>query len=439
MPIPDEQRPKDKGAQNDAYFDTIWNDQMYLDAIKPYENESWYNQLMDNPFLRSKQARFATDPLTEMFNYQGAAAAYYGGMRTDAMSWLDRKVQEMRQQDYNSAPEQVKRNAQAGINSDLAGNVSPGDAAENDSPLEPSFANGTSDSGMQIAQAGLSFISNIISFGTQIQQLNIGATNLVKNELENNQSAFDFGVNAVAGLSDLRERYEKEPEVFNDDPSFVGILQESLKKANHKFTQGFSRKTRKLVNAWFDRLDKGDPLAIQAVRSKLRKDVLQNNKESAQIMSDPWYSDDFNEWIGNIGEHFSKYVAQINEWSARMSAANSRAEGKFAESNEENYRGVLGSEFGVRAKTAESAKAYQEYQGIMNKLWDDILKSCQPEDGGKRKWYHTLGSILVMFFRTQLSQPLHLGIGSTQSSSQMFNPKTGASSTSQSSGTTWHF
>lgn len=415
---------KDKAAQNDAYFDTIWSDDMYLQQIEQYkDNPELYDYLLkNNPHLRSKNARFETDPLTGLFNYQGAAATYYGNMRSDSNAWVERQVDKWREQEYDSPAAQAQRESAAGLNPDLLGNVTPGAAAENDNLAPASYQNGTSATGMQIAQAGIGLISNIIGFGKQLQELNIGAASLVAQDLENNQSAFDFGVNAVAGLSDLRDKVVDNSDIL-DDPSFPNLIRESVKGSQNRFTVGFRKSTRKLVNAWFDRLEKGDPLAIQAVRSKLRKDTLENNQVSAEIMSNPWYSDDFNEWIGNIGEKFSKFVAITNEYQARAAASYAQTEGEFAEksSTQKTYGSVLGGELSARDMSAAGAIEYQKYQKTMNEVWNELEALCKPEvdektgKPGHRKWYHTIGAILIMALRSQFSQPFHFGFNSSQS------------------------
>ena len=420
---------EDKGAQNDAYFDTIWNDQMYLDAIAQYQNESWYDQLLDNPYLRSKQARFETDPLTGLFNYGGAAAKYYGNMRADAMNWLTEKVTQMRQQDYNSAPEQVRRNAAAGINSDLAGNVSPGDAAENDTPVPRSFENGATEYGSQIAQCGLNIITSLMSFGQQIQQFGLNSAQMVSDEINADSSAFDFVVNQIAGLKPFAGATTKEDIDSVDIPGAVKTAEFGLKR--------FSPRTRKHLSNWLTALSSGDNLAVENVRSELYKKIVGNRREAAEIVSSPMWDDDFAKYVDGMMTHLTKFTFLTDEYSARAQAGQAIVEGNewFDENHpytgdgtgtplQSVYGRTLGAEMAARETSADSAQAASAYQKQMEDAWNELMAFCSPEKGKPLKWYHVIGRVLVMGLRSQIMQPINIGISAGANFSNSRNHST---------------
>lgn len=397
-----------KTSSNDAYRDSLWTDQMYLDAISQYKDKPWYNQLLENPYMRSKQADFVADPLTDMFNWEGAAANYYGGMRKDAMNWLADKLAQMNQQDYDSALSQVGRDAAAGINPDIAQNVSPGESAENDTPPTPSFANGGSETGASICAAGLNFIGSVLSFGQQIQALGKGSADLVASELSADDLARGSVTEQIASLLPMSD-YDSPSDLDAVDIPAV------VKQGSWKLSR-FSPRSRKFLKNWLSRLKNGDSMAVEAIRSGLRKTILENNRASAEIKSSPYYDDDFNKWIGNIGENLTQFVALADSYSARIAAAQGEQGAKFWEddSNKKKYFNLLGSDLDVKTEQNKSIFQSSKYQEEMEKTWNKLVKDVK---GDGKHWYNTIGMILVMALRSQVMQPLHFGFSSASSQS----------------------
>lgn len=420
---------RDKGASNDAYFDTIWSDQMYLDAIAQYKNESWYDQLLDNPFMRSKQARFETDPLTGLFNYQGAAAKYYGGMRTDAMNWLADKVDRMRQQDYNSPIEQAQRDSAAGLNSDLVGNIDSGQAAENDNTIPPTFQNGATEYGSKIAECGLNIITSLMGFGQQIQQFGLNSAQMVTDEINADSSAFDYVVNQIAGLKPFSGATTKEEVDAVDIPGAVKTAEFGLKR--------FSPRTRKHLSNWLSALSNGDNLAVENVRSELYKKIVGNRKEAAEIVSSPMWDDDFANYVDGMMTHLTKFTFLTDEFSARAQAGQAMVEGQewFDENNlysgdgtgtptQSVYGRTIGAEMAARETSADSTHATAAYQKQMEDAWNELMAYCSPEKGKPLKWYHVIGRVLVMALRSQIMQPINIGLSAGANFSNSRNHST---------------
>lgn len=142
----------ENAGRTPASFDDWWNntqhngyyDDDYLAEIEKYKNEPWYNNLLTNPWLAGNQASFTPNLgqsiMSALFNDDSAERKYYAELQSNRSQWLSEFVEKMRQQEYNSAPNQAQLTKEAGINPALAGNAdSP--ASENDQPLfgHPSF------------------------------------------------------------------------------------------------------------------------------------------------------------------------------------------------------------------------------------------------------------------------------------------------------------
>lgn len=412
---------------NQAYIDSLWSDDAYLSEIEKYKDKSWYNRLLDNPWLVSKQASYEPDFLTGLFNWKGGAASYYGGMRSNAMDWLAKMVNTLNEQDYNSAVEQVNRDNAAGINADLVGNVTPGDASENDEIAGQPLINGTSEYASHIADVGMKFFSLFMNFGTQIQQFGLNSARMVSDELAANDASFDFVVKQIAGLTPFKGLTTKEDLDSVDIPAAVSSADFGLKR--------FSSRTRKFMKNWLDALSNGDNLATEAVKSELYKTIVTNRKESSDVVSSPWWDDDFATYVDNVLTHLSKFTAIHDEYAARAQAGVAQVEGDAWFVDDENSRTPLQSTYGetlsmemsARKSSADSVANQQEYNEKMEQTWKNMMDSVSPSQGEKTKWYHIIGKLGIMWLRAQVMQPLHFGF--SQSTSDSIS-KTGTSHSS---------
>lgn len=113
-------------------------DQWYYDLIEQYKGTDFYDTLKSNPYLVGNNAAFSPNLFQSigegLFGDTSARDRYYGDLRSRANEFLTQKIDEMRQQDYNSASSQVNQMRAAGLNPDLQ-DVQPGSAAENDQPI----------------------------------------------------------------------------------------------------------------------------------------------------------------------------------------------------------------------------------------------------------------------------------------------------------------
>lgn len=400
-------------------------DQWYYDLIEQYkDNPEAYEYLLSNPYLRSKISSFSPNLGQSLLMGLGDYSAqdnYYNEFRQKALNFYSEWAKSMYEQKFESPVEQVRRESAAGINSDLAPqSVSPGEAAENDQPFDvtqmPGAGEGVRVAG-EMAQYGLQFISGIMAFGKQIQDFNIGSFQKIGLELGASSSASDYVLGQLAGLSDS-DLQSPENVLKNLDLS------------------SYSRSTRKFLQRYITRFNDSENLGLATKVAEYRNEMLRANRDSANIMSSPYYSKDLSKWTNDIMENFSKYVAASEKFVAANSAIRANVENVFLDN--EGNQNILGENMaeGVNAElqtnksTAEAAK----YKAEMERSWNQLEKSVK---GDGSHWYNTIGMILLNFLRAQVSQPLHLGVSS--SSHESNSSSAFGSSHSEGSRYSWHF
>ena len=151
-------------------------DAWYWDAIEKYKGTSWYERLAANPNLRLRapyySPNFGDNVGLELFGDSSPWDNYYGEFRQKANDYLSEMVNQMGQQDYDSATGQVAREKLAGINPDISGGqgISPGSASENDQPFGAPVPMAHSEQAQQLVDFGLNFVTSVFSMAQGLIQ-----------------------------------------------------------------------------------------------------------------------------------------------------------------------------------------------------------------------------------------------------------------------------
>lgn len=408
------------------------SDQWYWDLIEKYkDNPEAYSYLSANPYLFANNARFSPtfgQNILSMFGDTSAEDEYYNNLHQQAMAYLSDWEKGQYEQAYNSPIEQVKRESAAGLNPDLSpGSISPGSAAENDQPFSPVSMPGAG-SGFQdvhtLANFGVQFLGSVLSFGKQIQELNIGSMNRVVSELGAGSHARDMVLEELANV---------DPATLEKSLSEPDGVQQVL---NLRVFKGYSRKTRAFLQHFLERYNSGDTLGYQTLIAELRNRKIAANQSTANIMSSPYYSEDLNEWSNNIMENYSKYVAAYEKYSAQVLSDKSHVESTlYGDDNVQDvYGNVLADELNARGAEARATNEAAKYRKEMESAWNELSKSVR---GDGDHWYNTIGSILLMWLRTQMSSPFHFGFSQSGQVSDSYGPRGTSHSGGHSS--SWHF
>lgn len=392
-------------------------DKWYWDYIEKYRDDpEAYAYLSQNPYLRKDNTYSPSfgDSIMSLFGDYSAENNFYRELQQHARGYLSDWENRMYQQKYDSPVEQVKREQAAGINPDLSPqSISPGSAAENDQPFQ-TVGQPTAGTGISVAKDmaafGLQFVGSVLSFGKQIQDLNVGSMNLVSHELGASSGARDLILNELSNI-DLKSLQDKSPK---------DVL-------NLKIFSGYSPRTRKFLQHYLERYTDGDTLAYQTLVAELRNRKLNANRSNAEIMSSPYYSEDLNKWTSQIMENYSKYVALADKYIAATNASRAEVEATLYgdEANQNVYGEMLAQENDARRQTAESTKEAAKWKREMDKTWNELEKSVK---GDGDHWYNTIGIILLQFLRAQVNQPISLGLSQSEMVSNSYG-KNGSSHT----------
>lgn len=214
-------------------FDPKGADVSYLEHIKQYEKSPFYQQLVDNPYLHSKNSPFEPSFFQQLgesfFGDYSARAEYYGNLDNQRNQYLTEILGQMRQQDYDSAPAQLERMKLAGQNPDLNGgsSISPGSSAENDQPAgayhypqqasAAEIVGGFADLTMKAYSFASGFAKDMLSFQSMEQAI-------TKEESEN-ASRISSLVREFIRDTARRPYFDKDSNrwVFSSDVSFQNL------------------------------------------------------------------------------------------------------------------------------------------------------------------------------------------------------------------------
>lgn len=393
----------------------VYLDDDYLAEIEKYKGTRFYDYLLTNPWLAGNQADFSPNfwqgLSEEYFSDFSQRDSYYASLRSQRSQWLSDALEKFRQEDYNSASSQAERERAAGINPDLAGNITPGDAAENDQPMSdiemPNKPGGSVAE--QIGSMSLNFVSQIIGMADSVIGMSRGMNDIVHQELSNNDTARKFVLDTIAGTS----FFNSENDLDNMTP---GDLANNILKASGKVDySGYSPRTRKLIQKMFNSYAKDvksgkSPMAVEALKSELRKRIVDNNSNAAKGASSPLFDEDFNSFIEKIAKAFGDYQLQVIDVEKKeLKERSSRADAGIAKNNyDTSYFHGLDAGLASKAFNAsnEATSVTEGQTAKIEGLWDKIYDICVNSDS----WYGTLGLVLIPFFRSMI-QNTSVGIG----------------------------
>lgn len=354
------------GVNNDRTRNFDSDDANYLSQIEQYKDKSWYQYLLNNPYMGSKNSEFSPSffqTIAEGFGDTSSRDRYYSDLAFSRQEWLDKKLEQFREQDYNEPIEQVKREQAAGLNPSLAPeSISPGQAAEDDTnTMHESPAAKAAKTAEDISNAGLNFIGSIFQFGSMLQGLFVNEAGLVAQDLANNETAMNYAINTISGLSGM----EAVSDDFSDlsPEERANLIAPARKTSDRLHLRGFNRKTRKLVSSWYDAFESGEPMALEAVRSQLKKTIVQNKVDTAKETSMPYYDKDFQKMEQKLANGLSKA-----EYAAELA-------GRYASTSQSGYEQAY--------YHGEKLKA--TIQNMREEAYNEVRSAVET---GKGKWWY---------------------------------------------------
>lgn len=298
----------------------VSSDEWYLNYISRYKGTDMYQQLLNNPYLRSNASAFSPDLWQQFLESVGDSSArdrYYGDLLSKRNEYLSRIEDEIRQYKQNSPANQAALMAAAGQNPDLLGTGSVANAPENDNLAEPFLPSQSSGAGLPsfegLANFGVSMISTLIGFANSLQGLEAGSTAIAGAEIDNYTKGMDF---ASGLLVNSIPADEIDTDKLLHDPSYTDEL--FIKAAKKIDTSIFSRRTRKTIGYFLNQLEK-DPNSgretyfYKNARAALLNQYTNLTTDSAQKRSHKYYSDNLDDMVQNLGQDFTWYLDEYQQ------------------------------------------------------------------------------------------------------------------------------
>lgn len=243
------------------------SDDDYMKQIEQYRDSEYYDALLNNPWLFSKNAEFTPSTWNQIqegvFNDFSARHNYYANLQNMQNQYLAEQVSAMRQEQHDSPAAEVARRRLAGLNDDLSGGsaIGTGQAAENDQPMIPGQLNVDQQNPLDAVQQvgslfmqamtfGQSFVSGFQSLGMNEIQMANALQPIVKDFVSNSFGApklnpdtgkWDFpditGAAEIYARDNFRSAHARKAFLRQ-----VGQNQFSAKGAMERFTtsKGFS-------------------------------------------------------------------------------------------------------------------------------------------------------------------------------------------------------
>lgn len=381
-----------------------YDDAAYYDMIEQYKNNpDLYKKLLQNPWLFSKQAQFSPSLIQQIgqaFGDYSAFDSYYSQIQSNQQQWLSEVLEAFRQQDYDSPAAQVERERAAGINPEIANNITPGSAAENDQPMMPGASMQMNDGSdiLKITEAGYSLVQNLMSMYGQFQTMRGANLDNAMREMslynKGSQNALDWLVHSLP--SDLD---------FNTDDfsSLSDVVLDAVEKRSNDLPY-LSRKSRKFIGHFignFKATKDNKPTAyMSAMIEELKQRYAAARKSAAYTASDPGFDKGFMEYVSEIGQAISIPAREL----AKKQISADKAQADYTANR---LSGSLGKE--EREAASSSAKMEVSRKDSINQINQVFDKISGLSNGDK--WYHVIGKFLAEIARSALISQILTGHG----------------------------
>lgn len=228
-------------------------------SIEQYKDKSdFYNYLLTNPWMRSKQMEFKPtlgQSIAEIFGDYSASQNYYGDLLSKQNQWFSEAYNKFYEQEYNSAAAQVQREKAAGLNPDINGQVTPGASSENDQPILAPPQMGLPSEGMQtignIVSSATAIVSTAFNFYAGLVSLK-GVT--LENDLRSlnvNKGFRDTSWSLIKeGIGEFLKGDSIEAGTIKDKPSFVRSVSKFFRDRleRYPFTRAEKRKLAPIID-----------------------------------------------------------------------------------------------------------------------------------------------------------------------------------------------
>lgn len=376
-------------SNGSTYATSNIDEDAFMQFIEQYKGTAWYDQFL-NAYNTYKTSVFQPNigqSIASAFGDNSALANFDIQRSTSFLDTIARIQDAMHQEDYMSPSNQASLERAAGLNPDLVGLSSGAGEAGNIDQAElaqPALNSGESVI-PQIAQFGISFVSNIMGFAQGLQSLRAGSLNNIAQDLSNHGSAMDLIAEEVMnglGISDIKDIDKVDSTAFID---FLGGLSRD---------NSFNSSTKRVLNRYYSHMKQDTGTArIQALKMELAQRYFNARRGVATEMSHPLFDDDFMKFVGNIGEKWSKLTFNLDNLRLQYETSALTGEGNKELGIPANSLGV--SEYNSKKTSNEANTSIASQQKAVESFFAEIYKDLSNGD----KWYHKIGLVLLPLFR----------------------------------------
>lgn len=345
-----------------------YNDDAYLSQIAEYSDKPFYQYLLTNPWLWSKQGRFSPNLFQQIAESLGDFSArdnYDNTILSNQQQWLSEALEKFRQEQYNSPLEQVAREKMAGLNPDLNGNVDSGMASENDQPIlgHPQFGSDGS-------------LESIGSFFMNVYQLASGMAkdSFSMQSMMNQLTSEDLDINnkIISATTDFIKGSVGSP-YKGDDGNFI-FPDLSLDKLDSYAKSMFRSRSAR------NRFKKEVQSSYSSARSRFTQyGVLKDENDAKRALArslgeSSAMGDEFEPMV-KVSERLNKLAIDIQEYQSKYTSDYfHNANGSLASSaSNESNRGIV-EENQARSYQRGMDKIINE---TMNKIVSDLSKESR--------------------------------------------------------------
>ncbi len=211
---------------------------------------------VQNPYSTSYANRTGWDAFVESLGFTSAYQKYEMERKRNEELWNSSQQELQRQEMYNSASEQVAREREAGLNPDLNGGVSAGDASEQ-TPLPI----GSESEAIQNMNKGFSDVASIVLNGVNsianITSSCVSGALAISTKLESLRGTKVENLNKVAsGVFDMVDKLDSfgfNPTEAELDEDGNTILPPAVKQEFDLYIDSLPRKQRKFARQLYPR------------------------------------------------------------------------------------------------------------------------------------------------------------------------------------------
>lgn len=379
------------------------SDDAYLASIASHQDKKYYNYLLNNPWMFSKQAEFTPTLFQQigenLFDDFHARNGYYSTLQSNQQQWLSEALERFRQEEYNSPSSQVDRQRAAGLNPDINGGVDSGSAAENDQPISPVDWPGDGVNPLDVVSRIGSFFVKAYSFASGIAKDSLSLKSMNLSNLDKESSIFTNIRSAAESF--LRDsittphKNDKGEWVFPDlsfdalDSYADGMYKSS--RSRKMFKTAVSRaynSARLLSSQWSDIAD------AESARTKMA-DAIGKNLSLGGDSHSSFYNDP---------------LITISEELNSMNLAIQKAQMKFQKDYNENVSGESAADATNKSNQSvsesyDAQKYNREVDKIVNQSINKIIKSLSESAAGS-DWSANLAKGLLLLFSAYRSNLL---------------------------------